>query len=427
MFEKYNIHININSKDEDDLTIMKDYDEESLDVFITFKSLSNFLKYLNGEMSFEEENYFSKCDATLKEELLKKTIYYTVNDIYDVDLTNSEDLNLVLNLRYLSDAKKYQFLQNENLRSNLYFLDNYNTSLITLEDLKNTYQTFVDIKNNIAQFNFSPAEIVYYVYDLVRNQVYQEENDNEDPSVSRDLNKVLNGDKIVCVGFAKKMVSICNFLQINAEVQNWDSITEDVGHATVNVYIDDPKYKIKGIYTFDPTADSKKNETDQTYLNSCRTAFLPFGACRFIIEEKNDYKLSRGSYLYSIYRRTQINKNYTSGFLFDQNIEEIIKYLNIIKSYLNIKPFIFNDNYDQLIKETEKYLGFMTFISQQTLMMIFTQVRLAEKRLNPNDYPFQKSDVLKLYNSTISSKYEKQILKKQEQLTNIIKTLKKTL
>lgn len=109
-----------------------------------------------------------------------------------------------------------------------------------------------------------------YVYDIVRDKVYAEVDENEDKNISRNLSSVLLGNKIVCVGYAKIFRTILEKLGISSHEVYLYYPNKNGGHARNEVYIKDEKYAVDGVYYFDPTWDSKKSENDNTYLFSYR-------------------------------------------------------------------------------------------------------------------------------------------------------------
>ena len=150
--------------------------------------------------------------------------------------------------------------------SNIYFNVVGNDKLISFEEYKATVKV-IDV---IEKFNFSPMEKIMYVYDIVRDKVYAEVDENEDKNISRNLSSVLLGNKIVCVGYAKIFRTILEKLGISSHEVYLYYPNKNGGHARNEVYIKDEKYAVDGVYYFDPTWDSKKSENDNTYLFSYR-------------------------------------------------------------------------------------------------------------------------------------------------------------
>ena len=105
----------------------------------------------------------------------------------------------------------------------------------------------------------SNYEKFLWAYQFVTDRVYVKEDQNEKPSLSRNLISIFSGDKIVCVGYASMLCTILQRLGIPCTYQTEISFdTQDgvyVNHATCAVRIDDDKYNKHGIYYSDPTAD----------------------------------------------------------------------------------------------------------------------------------------------------------------------------
>ncbi len=115
----------------------------------------------------------------------------------------------------------------------------------------------------------TPFEKFCYAYEIASQFYYKEADDDKD--VSRRLLHVLNGDKIVCVGFSSLLRHILNGLDIpcsdlslyptiesvEASVGNKTAI---VGHSVCYVFIDDTKYGLKQGFVSDPTFGSPSRE-----------------------------------------------------------------------------------------------------------------------------------------------------------------------
>jgi len=73
-------------------------------------------------------------------------------------------------------------------------------SFIDPKSLYDTSLLICDISEAINKTKLSPFEKIMYAYDIVKNRKYKKCND--DLRKSRDLDKVLVGDAIVCVGYS---------------------------------------------------------------------------------------------------------------------------------------------------------------------------------------------------------------------------------
>lgn len=110
----------------------------------------------------------------------------------------------------------------------------------------------------------SPFEKYMYAYDIASQFTYKMEDEGESEDISRNLIHVLNGDKIVCVGFANILESILNGLGIVCSDTSLYPTNEGrkngkKPHSACLVYLDDPKYRIKGNFFSDPTFGSPKH------------------------------------------------------------------------------------------------------------------------------------------------------------------------
>lgn len=119
-----------------------------------------------------------------------------------------------------------------------------------------------DVVAEINRMKLSPFEKFVYAYQYVTNRCYTEEGKGEEDFVSRNLVSILNGDKIVCVGYANMLATILNRVGVPCTTACVVSYSGDylgyVNHAICSVRMVDPKYKIDGIYASDPTADAAK-------------------------------------------------------------------------------------------------------------------------------------------------------------------------
>ena len=117
------------------------------------------------------------------------------------------------------------------------------------------------VVEEINSYDLSPLEKIMFVYDRVKYRLY--EDDLDDINSSRDLDKVLNGDKIVCAGYSNLFTAVLTSLGINSI----PVIDLNIKHQRSLAYIKDAKYNIDGVYAFDPTWDKRKNKDDINYID----------------------------------------------------------------------------------------------------------------------------------------------------------------
>lgn len=207
-------------------------------------------------------NFLAKTDKELL--LFLKILNY-------IKLEKNQKIKIRIYSQNMEEIKKI-LLQN---RKN----DNYDKCFIGVDnrgefvplDFYILYANYVDqIKKQIPE-NASNLEIITYIYDFVKKKQY---NDNkEDIYASRMLVSSALSKYIVCAGYVKIFNNLLREFNINCTEYNfWHKLDgEKKGHSTSIVNIDDEKYKINGLYFFDPTFDSanpkdKNNELKYKYF-----------------------------------------------------------------------------------------------------------------------------------------------------------------
>lgn len=137
---------------------------------------------------------------------------------------------------------------------------------LNIKELYNLSLLIDEVAKKINKYNLSPLEKIVYVYDYVKKREYHE---CEDKTNSRDLDKVINGENIVCVGYSNLFNAILKSLNISCI----PLISIKAKHQRSLVYVKDDKYNINGIYAFDPTWDSKKTKA---YIDNYNYFAMPF-------------------------------------------------------------------------------------------------------------------------------------------------------
>ncbi len=222
--------------------------------------------------------------------------------------------------------------------------------------------------------------------------MFQKEKKN---TVSRTLSSVLLGDKIVFAVYAIVFRTLLEKLGIKSREVCLYNSDKTGGHARNEIYVKDEKYGIDGVYYFDTTWDSKKEEKDNSYLLKYRffaktkesmdridngiliDENFPYFSkdiakqVEKIIKEKGIEGLppillkSINHMSRLIYGRNLINKSMLSPFVppqFRLNEEKIIKDLEPLAEYFN-KPLtadillkvLYNVRKNQYYLEPEKY------------------------------------------------------------------------
>ncbi len=126
---------------------------------------------------------------------------------------------------------------------------------------------------------FTPLEKFIYAYELVTSFEYQKSDDAtlDKRMDSRNLVKVLNGDKIVCIGYASMLAELCKRIGIPCIVQlAVDGVDEkedfnSINHAICKVYINDKMYDCFGMFNSDPSKDARKETLGKTINHALLT------------------------------------------------------------------------------------------------------------------------------------------------------------
>lgn len=219
---------------------------------------------------------------------------------------------------------------------NLYFNLFKNTKLITFDECVNTFKKMDEMVERINRYDFSPIEKIMYIYDLVRDRIYSTENDNSDMSKSRDLSSVLLNENIVCLGYARIFSSLLQRVGINSREVLLLNEAENSGHARNEVYIKDDKYNIDGIYYFDPTWDSRRNENDNLYLYS----YKYFAKTKSYMDEMDCGKIKDIKFPYFSYDMDCEFIDTVNEKGFDGLSEDMIRSVNYMSTLLEGKYLI---------------------------------------------------------------------------------------
>lgn len=402
----YEISINTDLS-KDFISLMEDTDdlEESIDLQIEiselpelaefykkakkeYKRLLKAAEYVSFSFSIEEVSDYVKRNPILKS---KKIILAEVTEL-DSDIVS-----------------KVKSLFGEN-SSNIYFIIVGNERPISLKDYESTLN-FIDKKvEEIKRFNFSPLETIMYAYDMVRDRIYTAEEENEDETVSRDLSSVLFGDKIVCVGYARIFKAILEKSGIDCRMFYLDDSTiSDMGHARNEIYVQDEKYGVDGVYYFDPTWDSKKWDDDDIYLLS----YKHFAMTRKVMDCIDNGRLNShfyySDYLAEEFKETVDKEGYTSLS------SDMLRGINHMSSIINHKTLINRawvqfgvqsllPDKDEVYEELGSLMEYFDKpLSANTLLEVLYNVRKVQYYQNPLKFPFGLNE---FYNAVLLSGWE---------------------
>ncbi len=209
----------------------------------------------------------------------------------------ASDIRISIPIGNTSNSTIFDESETEILKQNFATLESnkFKTLFVEGEDFSNysgyTLDETLQASNKISQWakkinsarifgrEFSPLEKFIYAYELVTNFAYQKSDDAtlDDRMDSRNLVKVLNGDKIVCIGYASMLAELCKRIGIPCIVQlAVDAVDEKddfnhINHAICKVFIDDELYHVRGMFNSDPSKDSNKEGLGKTINHALLT------------------------------------------------------------------------------------------------------------------------------------------------------------
>ena len=245
------------------------FPDEVLSVVIDVVINGKDINYLKKELTDQSVYFYSLIINVVNNYTRKYQDFKLLDESNEIIIVCTKDnfikvldLSKKINKKINIDGQSIPLSDYKNM------LDNYDIK--SLDDVKIQYQEqnspipvdklyelslLIDnIIENIKKYNLSPLEKLIYTYDIVKYREYKESDCNK--KNSRDLDKVLQGDAIVCVGYSNLFNAILRCMGFNATYL----ISVEKKHQRSMVYIRDDKYNIDGIYAFDPTFDRRKNE-----------------------------------------------------------------------------------------------------------------------------------------------------------------------
>ena len=135
----------------------------------------------------------------------------------------------------------------------------------TVEQLIETEQILDTFVKDIKESNMSPYEKYVAIYLIVTNFKSYKEYNGESPIFSRSIYTILKDEYIVCSGYTELLCELLKRVGINAEKVCVIVTKDKIPHSRAMVYIDDPKYNIKGVIFNDPTYDVESYSEQDFY------------------------------------------------------------------------------------------------------------------------------------------------------------------
>lgn len=279
-------------------------------------------------------------------------------------------------------------------KDNIYVYTDENEAPVSLEDYRITVEEITVIADRIKTYGLSPLEAAIYAYDYARDRLYVEAKSN-DYTDSRDLTKVLLGDEVVCVGYARILNAILKKCGITSSLYKVRSV--DDAHALTIARITDEKYDIDSVYYIDATKGRKYNDTNNHFYSYKSFAMTRGEALGFgYYEDETFGKIDIDEYK----RVAQAIKNGETVRTYlpnaRQSISNIIKFLNGESVYeisyagnsVSLKEI--PDAVEQL---DLMYQLLSTQIEPTKLLSAIERVRQIEYYENPYKFPYSKETI----------------------------------
>ncbi len=165
----------------------------------------------------------------------------------------------------------------------------------SLDEICDYIKNATKIDDNGNKVPLTVFEKYMLAYHYVTQKIYKAENSDEQTGTSRNYIPILNGDKIVCVGYVDLLMQICNRVFEYGEVKiqpirldsTKNNLTEGCLHRRCMVFIKDDEYNICGTYTCDPCWDARTLLLDSFLTYFC----LPNTTTAYPNKIFNDYPI----------------------------------------------------------------------------------------------------------------------------------------
>ncbi len=308
-------------------------------------------------------------------------------------LSNSDSLNCDYDIVYVFDEK---FIVDTDMCKELEKIDNYlrergkELLVRSKEDIASAYgfrltlnanRKLDEVANKIKnattcidgrERSLSTYEKFMLVYEYVTDYVYNEGDDYSHETTSHWI-PVIEGDKIVCVGYASLLKALCNrvfddkdLVAFNQTVTIYNDNEEVVGsHESNYVYLKDDKYGIDGFYYVDACWDAvSEHSNDKPFSYCC----IPL---KDVLNERSCIlKIKDGMVMYYLKKQLgdfeeldkEIEILFSNNVFIKSNNKDFLKYcLNNFNVKLN--------EYD-VFKELEKLFSFNESIDKKTKSIV---------------------------------------------------------
>lgn len=292
------------------------------------------------------------------------------------NFTDALNISKRFNAKVIISAQKISLISYKKLIED-FGVENINEFNVYIDYQKNNSPILISIVYKISciinavveeinSYDLSPLEKIMFVYDRVKYRLY--EDDLDDINSSRDLDKVLNGDKIVCAGYSNLFTAVLTSLGINSI----PVIDLNIKHQRSLAYIKDAKYNIDGVYAFDPTWDKRKSKDDINYIDRYDYFLMP------LVRSMN-------SCYCEISELLELDKETILKIIDGKDMDSALKVLdrlNILFTLVDAK-YIPNDKYyvvEEIAKQYDQVIGkyYSSEISFEDFINLLYSVRVVE-------------------------------------------------
>ena len=277
----------------------------------TYSSLSKCDRFLIDTPLSDEEiinlKYLKKgCEV----EFVGVTDYDNVLKVINY-LEENRDIKINIKLRpikgrsYKNDFNAFIDKHPELIDKNITVImpnnDEKHDSKYLIKDYYNYEKRLYDLIKDA--YDLSPFEKDLFAYSVVTRYKQYKENP-EDTWAARDLYRILDGEYMVCVGYAEMLRDLLDKLGIESDLITLGVVNEfskvsldaevtpegmEVGreeHMRLMVHLVDPKYGIDGIFYADPTWDNVMEINTYNYSLMTQEEFLRIYRSSFYSREK---------------------------------------------------------------------------------------------------------------------------------------------
>lgn len=376
------------------------------DFEFSFKSLADYDKFMQKKLkvnTYNADGYeISSTAAERLEEIYENPkalenlpINITILSLSQMKYLKGANHALLIDITNLTVKDAITLLNADSWEIHRFY-DKYNTlHASTKEELLRAYGKIEAIAQRIKKENLSPLETLMFVFDYTRQRIYTLSQD-KDVSKSRDLAHILEEKEIVCKGYANIFCSLCEFLDIKADVVLWKPTNFGNGHASVIAFVNDPKYDVHVVYAFDPTWGAKKSDDDTNYLYSYKQALIPIEK---EIRYKEDKNLESNDFKTLGLLQTRFN-SYESfvelrapQVIVNDSKKNVLSGINTIRKLIG-KDAIAEDRIDEIYTLYQELKStFENTMPMETFERLMRNVRAFENRLDPDVYPLDEHTI----------------------------------